>query len=168
MPDGDFFDVRVPAEWRDEAWTVIGACRNLDWLILSKRPQNVSKMLPANWGEGWPNVWLGTTTENQKEADRRLPVLLRIPAAAHFCSAEPLLDQIDLRPYLAAGFDWVIAGGESGAGARPMNLDWAPALRDQCREADAAFFMKQIGGVRDARDRLDDFPLDLRIRQFPR
>lgn len=122
-------------------------------------------MLPAGWP--WPHVWLGVTAENQIEADRRLPVLLRIPAVVHFTSAEPLLEPVDLRRYLAASLDWVIVGGESGAGCRPFDPDWARSLRDQCRETGAAFFMKQMGGHPDKRDHFSQQPQDIGIRAWP-
>ncbi len=163
----DVFDNKVPPEWRADLWALIAACRDLTWMLLTKRPQNIKKMLPADWGQGWWNVWIGVTAENQVEADRRLPILLEVPAVVHFTSAEPLLEPIDLRTYLAKGLDWVIVGGESGQYCRPFCIDWVRSLRDQCREAGAAFFMKQLGGNRGHRDRLDDFPPDLRIRQWP-
>jgi protein gp37 len=101
-----------------------------------------------------PNVWLGVSTERQQEADERIPHLIRTPAAVRFISAEPLLGPIDLTvPDIAlgchtAGFpdlDWIIVGGESGRGARPMNPAWVRSLRDQCADAGVAFFFKQWG-----------------------
>lgn len=114
----------------------------------------------------WPlkNVWLGVSVENQKAADERVPLLLQTPAVLRFISAEPLLGDIDLddrRDWLTVGFDaarggyphrkqspgldWVICGGESGPGARPMHPDWARSLRDQCQAAGVPFFFKQWG-----------------------
>jgi protein gp37 len=81
---GDFWDIQVADEWRTEALDVIRGCQSLDWLILTKRPQNIRKMLPPDWGEGWPHVWLGVTTESMVEARRRIPVLLRVPARVHW------------------------------------------------------------------------------------
>jgi protein gp37 len=162
------FDNQVPEEWRTDLWALIDRCRNLDWLLLTKRPQNIAKMLPIDWGDGWPHVWLGVTAENQTEADRRLPVLLRVPAVMHFASVEPQLEPVDLSRHLAAGIDWVIVGGESGTDRRPFDPDWARSLRDQCRKAGTAFFMKQLGGPAGrARNKLADFPDDLRIREWP-
>lgn len=122
-------------------------------------------MLPEGWP--WSHVWLGVTAENQEEADRRLPVLLRIPAVVHLVSVEPQLELVDLCRYLGAGLDWVICGGESGRGCRRFDPDWARFLRDQCRSAGVAFFMKQLGGYPDKRERIEDLPEDLRIQQFP-
>ncbi len=107
----------------------------------------------------WPlsNVWLGVSCERQQEADARIPDLLATPAAVRFVSAEPLLGPVDFTPFLpraAAGsteesrraqLSWVIVGGESGPGARPMHPDWARAIRDQCVSAEVRFFFKQWG-----------------------
>ncbi|AII28217.1 hypothetical protein VC74_gp53 [Mycobacterium phage Sparky] len=94
-----------------------------------------------------PNVWLGVSTENQKWADIRIPALLDTPAAVRFISAEPLLGPINLRREwgYGPGIDWIIVGGESGPGARPMHPDWARALRDQRNTVGAAFLFKQWG-----------------------
>ena len=162
----DVFDNQVPDEWRADLWALIDRCRALDWMLLTKRPQNIAKMLPR-WVD--PGRMCGSaTTENQEEADRRLPILLRIPAVVHFASVEPQLEAVDLDQYLGAGLDWVILGGESGRDYRPFDPDWARSLRDQCGASGAAFFMKQLGGHPNKRDRIDDLPLDLRIRQWPR
>lgn len=169
----DVFDNQVPAAWRQDLWELIEATPHLDWLLLTKRPQNIRKMLPdprtgvQPWGDGWPNVWLGTTAEDQAEADRRIPKLLDVPAAVHFVSAEPLLGPIDFRfgvhhhpanniknpavqalvaasrKRLGPTLDWVIAGSESGHGARPCDLDWVRGIRDQCTAAGVPFFWKQ-------------------------
>lgn len=163
----DVFDNQVPDEWRADLWRLIAATPNLDWLLLTKRPQNIAKMLPPGWGEGWPNVWLGTTVENQEEVERRTPHLTAIPAAVRFLSCEPLLAEVNLEPYFG-GIDWVIAGGESGGGARPMHLEWARTLRENCAAYGVSFFVKQIGGVRDKRDKMERFPPDLRVREWPR
>lgn len=98
----DVFDNQVPTRWRDDLWHRIDQTPELDWLLLTKRPQNIAKMLPdprtgtPEWGAGWPNVWLGTTAETQEEADRRIPHLLAVPAARRFLSCEPLLGPVDL------------------------------------------------------------------------
>lgn len=136
----DPFDNQAPDEWRDDLWSLIADTPALTWTLLTKRPQNIRKMLPDNWGDGWPNVWLGVTTENQTEADRRIPMLQSIPAVVRFLSAEPLLEPI--APDLA-GIHWVICGCESGSQARPCDLDWIRSLRDQCSAAGSAFFLKQ-------------------------
>lgn len=105
----DVFDNQVPAEWRGDLWRLIEATPHLDWLLLTKRPQNIAKMLPPFIGVNsaffyrpwpWPNVWLGTTVENQVEADRRIPQLLAAPAAVRFLSCEPLLGPVNLTRWM--------------------------------------------------------------------
>ena len=155
----------------------------LDWLLLTKRPENICKFIEqaigfsdaATWFHGAQNVWIGTTVENQEQASRRLGHLLMVPAKVHFVSAEPLLSEINIPRWLGNrvdmwpenGVNWVICGGESGQKARPMQLEWARSLRDQCQAAGVAYFFKQVGGHPDKRDKLSDIPEDLRIREFP-
>ena len=101
--------------------------------------------VPARWlerNDSGFSLWLGTSVENQRRADERIPVLLSLPAWVHFLSCEPLLGPLDLSAYLRNGIDWAIVGGESGNGARPMDPEWARSLRDQCNEALVAFFFK--------------------------
>lgn len=131
-------------------WQVIEATTNLDWLLLTKRPNNVHKLAP--WTQDtWPeNAWVGATIENQDWTDRRLPYLLQIPSPVRFVSVEPMLGPVDLRHHLGQGLgkiNWVICGGESGAQARGQNEmpSWYRDLRDQCVEADVPFFFKQWG-----------------------
>ncbi len=92
----DVFDNQVPEVWRIDLWALIYATPHLDWLLLTKRPQNIRGMLPLDWGDGWRNVWLGTTVENQTEAERRIPKLRDIPAVVRFLSCEPLLSGLSL------------------------------------------------------------------------
>lgn len=140
----DVFDNQAPVEWRADLWHLIKATPNLDWLLLTKRPQNIAKMLPPGWGDGWPNVWLGTSVENRDEMLRRGPVLKAVPAAVHFWSSEPLLSDLGEIP---SGIipSWIIVGGESGPGARPMHPGWPRSIRDQCAAAGVPFFFKQVG-----------------------
>lgn len=159
----DVFDNHktILPEWRADLWKLIRETPHLDWMLLTKRPQNIKKMLPDDWGAGYANVWLGTTVENQEEADRRINPLLLVPAHVHFLSMEPLLGPVDLSELmtfcafhdnscdqhcpLRRKLDWIICGGESGSKARPMHPDWARSLRDQCKEAGVPFFFKQWG-----------------------
>jgi protein gp37 len=129
---------------RRRLWALIEATPNLDWLLLTKRPQNVATK--AGWGRGWPsNVWLGTTVELQKRALEALPYLEPIPAKVRFISAEPLLGPLDLRQWLGSTLDWVITGGESGPHARPASPTWFRDLHMQCMEANVPFHFKQWG-----------------------
>jgi protein gp37 len=151
----DVFDNQVPREWRVDLWNLIRQCGRLDWLLLTKRPQNIRKMLPPDWGDGWPHVWLGTTIENRQAGERGTWHLASVPAAVRFWSCEPLLEDLgdlvrlclfdtaaDGRPAV----HWVIVGGESGPKARPMHPDWPRAIRDQCEAAGVPFLFKQWGG----------------------
>jgi protein gp37 len=132
--------------WRDDLFQLIEQTPNLDWLLLTKRPENVKRSLPDN-------VWVGTSVEDQKFANKRIIELMKIPATVRFLSCEPLLGPLDLSGYLKCltgdyetpMISWVICGGESGPDARPMNPDWVRSLRDQCLEADVPFFFKQWG-----------------------
>lgn len=129
---------------RSRLWDLIESTPNLDWLLLTKRPENVTARV--RWGESWPeNVWLGTTVELQKRADELLPHLAEIPAKVRFISAEPLLGPLDLRAWLGVAIDWVITGGESGPKARPASPDWFRSLMFQCMERDVPFHFKQWG-----------------------
>lgn len=146
--------------WRDDLFRLILATPNLDWLLLTKRPENVRRMMPFHNCElPLPNVWIGTSVENQEQADKRIPELLMIPAKVRFLSIEPLLGQVDLKLWQSEGLPidaepfreradllhWVIVGGESGRDARPMHPDWVRSIRDQCQAADVPFFFKQWG-----------------------
>lgn len=148
----DIFDKDAPPEWRADLFGLVAATPYLDWLLLTKRPQNIKDMLPSDWGDGWPNVWLGTTVENQEEANRRVPHLLQVPARVRFLSCEPLLGPVSLRwlgEYDAARqIHWVIIGGESGSGFRPMSMEWVAGLRVQCRDANVPVFFKQDSSIK--------------------
>lgn len=157
-------------EPRARLFELIEATPWLDWLLLTKRPENIARHIAeiaTPMCEAWDcegrapeNVWLGTTVEDQTRANERIHHLLRVPAAVRFLSCEPLVGPVDLdevpmddrcygvlgnAPDLPPGIDWVIAGGESGPKARPMHPDWARSLRDQCAAAGVAFFFKQWG-----------------------
>lgn len=186
----DWLDEEVPVEWLYDLLNLIRRTPNLDWLLLTKRPENfrprlteilrlmgrhltleesylrtfITLMMDGGWAEsiytapqvGRENYWIGTTVEDQARADERIPELLQIPAKVRFLSCEPLLSPVDLLGKDEQGsalhsfegrprVDWVICGGESGHGARPMHPDWARSLRDQCQAADVPFLFKQWG-----------------------
>lgn len=230
----DVFEDREDLEeQRDRLWATIAETPFLDWLLLTKRPENIGDMIPwsdgnpNNWWKAdvsmWPNVWLGTSVENQQAADERIPHLLDVPATVRFLSCEPLLGPVDLGRFIGLSgvhttdmigrcancgrvgasspsaivsdacydgewvcsekcsaqlsklgcplehrpIDWVIVGGESGNGARLMEIEHARSLVVQCKEAGVACFMKQLGGVRDKRHNIEEFPEDLQVRDFP-
>lgn len=150
---------------RERIYLLIEATPWLDWLVLTKRPQNIERLAPR-WRGGWPlNAWAGTTCEDQQRADERIPHLLATPAAVKFLSCEPLLGPVDFdawfERYRCSGcvgdpdtgpdcpghdglpWQWTIVGGESGPGARPMSEDWVRSIRDQCTAAGVSFFLKQ-------------------------
>ena len=139
----DVFDNRVPPEWRCELFRLIQDTTSLDWILLTKRIGNVAKMLPEDWGDGWPNVWLLITAVNQEEADRDAPKLAEIPAVVRGLSVEPQIEQVVLDYEWEGAIDWIITGAESGPGARPYNEDWTRHLRDGCTTSGIAFFYKQ-------------------------
>lgn len=129
---------------RARLWKLIEATPNLDWLLLTKRPELVRNMVP--WGETWPeNIWLGTTVEDQEWAEERLPHLAEIPAAVRFISAEPLLGPLEISRWLGNNIDWVITGGESGPKARPSSPSWFLDLLNQCMASEVPFHFKQWG-----------------------
>ena len=141
----DIFDLQAPAGAHEDLWTLIRETPSLDWQLLTKRPQNIVDMLPDDWSDGWPNVWRGTTTEDQETYDARWPILAAVPAAVHFVSDEPAIGRLDLFGYDRFP-DWLIwGGGESGPGARPMLPSWASALTHQCVFYGVAVFGKQWG-----------------------
>jgi protein gp37 len=134
---------------RERLFDLIEATPHLDWLLLTKRIHLVKKLLPKGRKLS-KNVWLGTTVENQESAKKRIKYLLQFKEpAVRFLSCEPLLGSLDLTPWLGAHqdarLDWVIAGGESGAGSRPMNPEWVIDLQAQCERAKVAFHFKQWG-----------------------
>lgn len=165
----DVFDNAVPVQWRTDLFRLIAETPSLDWLLLTKRIGNADSMLgDYKTVPLLPNVWIGASITNQEEADRDIPKLLSVPAAKRFLSMEPLLGPVDLRFHIFSeptgnfrthagkrqmelrkpddgGLHWVIVGGESGPGARPMHPEWVRSLRDQCSAADVPFLFKQHG-----------------------
>jgi len=135
---------------RERLWRLIEVTPQLDWLLLTKRIEHVRMLAP--WKARWPaNIWLGTSTENQRWFEKRVHHLLEHDAAVRFVSAEPLLGSMDMSQWLQPvgssirGINWVIAGGESGPKSRLMNPLWPERLRDQCLVADVPFHFKQWG-----------------------
>src|SRR5450759_1998295 len=143
----DVFDNQGPASWRKDLFDLIRKCDQLDWLLLTKRPQNAGKMLPSDWGDGYPNVWVGMTAEDQLHFDQRWNHLQKIPALIKFVSYEPALGPLRL-PIDGPHPDWLISGGESGGGARPVKVQWVRDVIADCREHDVAVFHKQWGAYR--------------------
>lgn len=146
----DVFEARADLDAeRARLWTLIDRTPALDWLLLTKRPEHVAGAVP--WGAAWPaNVWIGTSVGVQSSAPR-LDHLRPLPAVVRFVSVEPLLEAVALD---LDGIDWVIVGGESGPGSRPMQTDWARTVRDAAKARGAALFFKQWGDTHPERGRI--------------
>lgn len=167
-------------EWRADAWEIVKKTPHLTYQILTKRPERISQCLPSDWGEGYENVWVGVSVENQKSADIRIPILSNIPAQIRFLSCEPLLSPIELNYPALNWIHWVIVGGESGNENgkyryRPCEIDWMKSIVDKCQIAGVSVFVKQLGthlakemGLKDHHGgNIDEWPNHLQIREFP-
>lgn len=162
---GDLFHESVPFEWIDKVLTVIYNCPQHTFQILTKRPERMLKYWKRCYKEAGVsfedtvpsknnNIWWGVTAENQVQANKRIPILLQVPAGKHFVSIEPMLGAIDISLWMVSGFleppytdvlDWVILGGETGAKARPMHSSWVESIQKQCEQSNTPFFFKQWG-----------------------
>lgn len=155
----DVFDKKAIPQWRKDFWQLVRETPQLDWLVLTKRPEWYDEYLPDDWPLA--NVWLGISAEDQPNFDKRWAILRTFPAALRFISYEPALgpirlpDKNDLHQP-----DWVIFGGESGPKNRPVDLDWARSMMHQCDERQVPFFMKQV-------DKVAGIPDDLQCFEFP-
>lgn len=162
----DLFHASVSIETLRDIFSSMSLCSQHTFMLLTKRPERMADFLREYFSTPLPNLWLGVTVCNQAEADAKIPVLLQTPAAVRFVSVEPCLGPVDLRGKLChwtcpdgSGswfspvpgkvhhrlLDWVICGGETGPGARPMHPDWVRDLRDQCQGARVPFFFKSWG-----------------------
>lgn len=183
----DPFDDEVPTHWRDMYFNLIDDvgeyCRHfravpgtgLEFMLLTKRIKGAWKKLPGEWVEYLPDyVRIGVTAEDQPHANRRISELFRTWRGKNFVSVEPMLGRLDLTPFLYEGgnpygvkIDWVVCGGESGAGCRPLDIDAAIDLRRQCLDAGVPFHFKQLGGFPDKRHDPEQWPAALRVQEFP-
>lgn len=166
----DLFHIKVSQYFVEKVFRIIAQCPQHTFQILTKRPKRMAEYMrymphhlrASGFSDDLSNVWCGVTAENQAAADERIPLLLQTPAAVRFVSCEPLLGAVDLvkaasipavwdtRRFLTnnlrnLGLHWLICGGESGPGARPMHPDWVRSLRDQCQSSGVPFFFKQWG-----------------------
>lgn len=146
---GDFFLEDVPDEWRDEVWAIIRRRSDVGFVMLTKRAHRIRECLPDDWGEeGYPNVELAVTVENQQAADERIPYLLGVSARKKRIMCEPLIGPVDLSEYLATGdIDEVLCGGENYDGARTCRLSWARELSEQCVDFGVAFDFFDTGSA---------------------
>jgi protein gp37 len=139
----DLFHERVPLDFIERVFDTMQRATQHTFQILTKRHERLAEVAPAlTWPE---NVWMGVSIENKRWV-RRADYLRSVPSAVRFISAEPLLGRLDGLDL--TGIDWLIAGGESGPGYRPVNVEWVRDLRDRCGEQGVAFFFKQWGGIR--------------------
>ncbi len=141
----DFF-IAEADEWRAEAWAMIKIRPDLEFLILTKRIERFNISLPADWGEGYDNVNIGCTVENQEIADHRLPLFLSYPIKRRFVACSPLLGAIDLTKYIG-GIKHVSVGGETGREARECDYEWVLGIRNQCASAGITFWFKNTGSL---------------------
>lgn len=193
----DFF-IEQADQWRDDAWDVIRNTPHHKWQILTKRPERILQCLPDDWGEGWDNVWIGVSVENQARADERIPMLLKVPCKVRFLSVEPMLGEVDLSRFIpdysaTTGKDaglvyqgqihWIIVGGESGNETgkwkyRPCEINWIQKVVRQAQNAFIPVFVKQLGthlskqhGLKDRKGGdINEWDKDfnINIREFPK
>ena len=186
----DFFHEAIDS-YRNEAWDIIRKCPQHTFQILTKRPERITQCLPEDWGNGWDNVWLGTSV-GSKEGIIRLEHLMEVKTKIRFLSAEPLYTELDIDNFLYNRYhmggarhmynklDWVICGGESGNETgkyryRPCELQWIEKIVVQCKLANVPLFVKQLGTHLQKQMKLKarhgtdiyEFPEHLRIREFP-
>lgn len=160
---------------RPRLFSMIQATENLNWLLLTKRPDNFMTYLPSSWiVKPRSNVWLGTSV-GYNGSKSRIELLKRTPAHIHFLSCEPLLDNLKLTDDDLQGIDWVIIGGESGAKHRPCEIGWIEDIVEACQRNNIAVFVKQLGSHlakihklnHSKGEDINEFPKHLRIQQFP-
>jgi protein gp37 len=176
-------DVFHPAidSFRDEMWDIIRQCPHHTFQVLTKRPERIVECLPDDWGDGWNNVWMGTSIGHQ-EAIGRIHQLLEVPASKRFVSFEPLWSKVDMNLDLSdlCSIDWAIIGGESGNETgmyryRPCSIEWIESLISDLTPT-TSIFVKQLGthlakemGLKDRHGGdIDEWPEHLRIREFPK
>ncbi len=174
----DLFHPSVPFEWINEVWWKMSVTRQSTFLLLTKRPERVvdywKHRVSIGFTDGYrDNIWIGTTCENQKYADERIPQLLQIPAAVRFLSLEPLLSSIDMNRNYYEGRWWgdmlhlVIVGAETGSNRRPCKLEWVIDIVNQCLAAGVKVWVKQVYVNGQKVTKFDELPPEVRYRQMP-
>lgn len=143
----DFF-LEDADNWRNACWQMIRRRQDLHFMIITKRIHRFLQCIPEDWGDGYPNVTICSTCENQDRADARLPIFLELPIRHRMVIHEPMLGPVDISAYLSSGkIEKVICGGESGNGARPCSYEWILSVREQCIRNRVEFHFKQTGAV---------------------
>lgn len=163
----DFF-LEDADEWRREVWQMIRARSDCDFFIITKRIDRFEQCIPDDWGDGYDNVTVAVTAENQKMADYRLPIYLSLPIKRKAIICEPLLEVIDLSRYLSAEIGSVSVGGESGQDARPCRYEWVLGIRAQCVRANVTFAYHQTGAKLIKDGKLYRIPKDKQNEQAAR
>ena len=138
------FLIEEADEWRGDCWAMIRERRDCRFLFLPKRIERLEACLPEDWGEGYENVVVGCTVENQHNADRKLPLFQRLPIRHRCITAQPLLERVCMEPYLD-GVELVVVGGESDRCARDFDYAWALDIREQCVRKNVSFAFRQCG-----------------------
>ena len=149
----DFF-LDIADEWRGDCWDMIRLRSDLHFHIITKRIDRFAECIPDDWGDGWDNVTISSTCEDQERADHRLPILLELPIKHRRIISEPMLSEIDIEKYLTGGLiEQVTCRGESGENARPCDFGWVKELRRQCVRSGVEFYFKQTGAkfIKDGR-----------------
>lgn len=182
-PDADELGDATTHNLRKRLWKLIEATRWLDWLLLTKRPENINNMIPDRWRDDTPrNVMFGMSAGNQETFDERFPAFCEVKGRK-FLSLEPLIGCIEYYPTdISQAVDWVIVGGESGHGARPFEVEWVRSIVAACQEVQVPVYVKQLGSkpyLDEERIRLlgrskgenwYEWPSeldDLKVREFP-
>ena len=141
----DFF-LKEADPWRPEVWKMLRFRSDVVWMLLTKRADRILECLPPDWGDGYENIQLGVTSENQRRADERIPILLDVPAKHRHVNVAPFIGPVDLSPYLTTGkIEYVQAGGENYDGSRICRYEWVRSLRDQCAATDVDFTFYETG-----------------------
>lgn len=140
----DFF-VEEADGWREEVWSMIRERQDCKFLFLTKRPERFYTGLPADWGDGYENVVMGVSCENQKRAEERLSILVELPLKHRIISVAPMLEKIEIEKYLLDKIEQVICDGESGEQARELHYDWVLDIREQCKRKQVNFWFRQTG-----------------------
>jgi protein gp37 len=159
----DLFHEKMPLDTLKELFGIMADCQKHTFMILTKRHKRLAELAPSL--EWHPNIWMGVSVENQANAELRIPYLLSVPARVLFLSVEPLVGPTQLN---LNGIHLVLLGCESGPRREPMDVEWARNIRDQCKEAGTAFFMKQMEVAGKVTEDLGKMPPDLRIREWPK
>ncbi len=140
------FLIEEADDWREEIYEMMRARSDLKYFFITKRILRFDEVKPTDWADGWDNVAIGCTCENQKRLDERMPAFINLPIKHRFLICEPLLGEIDIEPYLKSGkIERVIAGGESGENARRVEYDWILKIRQACVKNNVSFWFKQTG-----------------------